>query len=97
LRQHGCVASTLLEILATSSELNGQPDGTSVAFKTQENGYCLVCMDDEATLYTPCAEGSQPECWKCRVCWSHEVNTVRPSFVFCFRYLLLAFIYADVV
>jgi hypothetical protein len=86
LRQQGCVASTLLEVLATSSDLSGLPEGAPVAFKTQENGYCLVCMDDEVTLYSPCAEGSQPECWKCRVCWSHEVNTVRPSFLCCIRH-----------
>jgi hypothetical protein len=81
LRQQGCVASTLLETLATCGSAQMDSKSTPAVFKTKENGFCLVCLEDEATLYTPC-EGSHAECWKCRVCWSNHVKTVRPSFIF---------------
>jgi hypothetical protein len=79
LKNQGCIATTMLEVLS-----NRIPDAVSdsclVACKSKQ-GFCVVCLDDDATLFSPC-EGSIPDCWKCAICWAEEVKTVRkPLFI----------------
>jgi hypothetical protein len=83
LKHQGCVASTLIEALAKRGLPQAGSESSSVACKTK-TGFCIVCLDDEATLHTPC-EGSDDACWKCTDCWANEVETVREIFLFDFQ------------
>jgi hypothetical protein len=74
LKNQGCIATTMLEILANRTP-DAVSDSCSDVCKSKQ-GFCLVCLDDDATLFSPC-EGSIPACWKCAICWAEEVKTVR--------------------
>jgi hypothetical protein len=97
LRQQGCVASTLLEILATCTSSEGSCDSAPVVCKTQENGYCGYCLEEELTLFSPC-EGSQSECWKCCICWAKDVHDVSETVLHFWAILsIITCVHANVV
>jgi hypothetical protein len=75
LSHQGCIAKTLLETLARRASPESFPESSSGLCKSKE-GYCLECLSENETLYTPC-ESASDACWKCSDCWANRVRTVR--------------------